>query len=277
MTRSTRSRKLRNVVVWVGLWLMVMIVIMPVARADSALTPSLTRSLQTVTEPWGQFMGPDLLGQGFLPDLLDRLLGPQGMTLQHQFYPWARCLHMVRNGQADILTGVYYAPEREDYLLFSDPITIIEDVLLVPEANPLARYADLRELAGLRIGVVRGAAHGEAFDRAAYLEKSEVVDIEQGFRMLAYGRIDALAGPRVNLMQELREKEVALSAYRFLEPPIGTSSLHVGFARSRPQALELKEIFNKALRKARESGQLQALAADHGIDLVLPPPVMPEN
>jgi polar amino acid transport system substrate-binding protein len=136
---------------------------------------------------------------------------------------WARCLHLMRSGDVDLLSSVWKRPEREEYLRYFDspfldhlPITFY-----VKKGSPLTidTYEDLYHIKS--IGVLRKASYFERFDLDDTLKKQEVSSQDQLFPMLLADRIEAIAGyvPTVNyrLVTEGYRGQIERTRYEFAE------------------------------------------------------------
>jgi len=106
--------------------------------------------------------------------------------------PFARCLSMVKNGQADMIVGVRKIPEREKELTFLDPPYTIQRYPLrffTLSSNEIMinSFDDLKKLT---VGTLRGGSYFELFDDSNSFTKIEVTSREQLVNMLLRGRID---------------------------------------------------------------------------------------
>ncbi len=110
--------------------------------------------------------------------------------------PWARCLELMKAGEADLLSSAYKRPEREEYMLyfgrpFLDTLPIAFYTLKEKKVV-INSYEDIYRLES--VGVLRGASYFEQFDQDTKVKKFEVASQDQLFPMLLAGRLDAIAG-----------------------------------------------------------------------------------
>jgi len=125
-------------------------------------------------------------------ELVTALLKEIGLSPTFTPCPWARCLEMLKNGKADIITGVLRRPEREQYLHFIDPPYKTKSskvFYLAKEVGDITTYEELRDLT---IGVQRGAKYFDRFDNDASLRLDPVNNDTFNFRKLLAGRVDAV-------------------------------------------------------------------------------------
>ncbi|MDX1655776.1 MAG: transporter substrate-binding domain-containing protein [Candidatus Competibacteraceae bacterium] len=118
-----------------------------------------------------------------------------GTDLQASFqaFPWKRCLELMRQGHADLISGILRRPEREEYLIFIEPPYKTHSTkvfyVLKGQGERIRRYEDLY---GLTIGVQAGVRYFDRFDQDPRLIREEVSTDLFNFRKLAHGRIDAV-------------------------------------------------------------------------------------
>jgi polar amino acid transport system substrate-binding protein len=132
------------------------------------------------------------LGEGIDVDIARQALASQGVTgLQLQILPWRRALAQLERGEADFAPAMRRTPEREAFLAFSRPYgTSVQHLLLSRAGMPLA-VRSLRDLQGLRIGVVQGYAYPAQVVQAVGPRLVRVNDQVALLRMAAAGRFDA--------------------------------------------------------------------------------------
>lgn len=110
--------------------------------------------------------------------------------------PWARCLELMKAGDADLLSSAYKKPEREEYMrYFSRPFLDslpIAFYTLKEKKVVINSYEDIYRLES--VGVLRGASYFEQFDQDEKVKKFEVASQDQLFPMLLAGRVEAIAG-----------------------------------------------------------------------------------
>jgi polar amino acid transport system substrate-binding protein len=107
--------------------------------------------------------------------------------------PWKRCLQLMRTGEADLISGIFKRPDRQQYMIFIEPPykTHSPKVFYVQKGKSrlIQTYWDLK---GLKIGVQAGVTYFERFDNDPALNKEEVGEDVFNFRKLAHGRLDAV-------------------------------------------------------------------------------------
>lgn len=202
--------------------------------------------------------------------LLQYLAAQTQFQLIIQPMPWQRALVSAQAGQG-VLYGASKSAEREAVLRFSEPI-YSDQVWLVKRCDSPLQFAQLSDLQDKSVGVVRGSAYGEEFDRAANVLFKAELDANNNrsrFAKLLRKRSDALViysqvqDTRV-LESDLNKKYGALAAsesgamqthpFCVLPKAVASRSVHFALAPGYNEAFLAR--LNSALRKARTSGEL---------------------
>jgi polar amino acid transport system substrate-binding protein len=120
------------------------------------------------------------------------------MNLKVEFIPctWARCLELMKTGEADLLSSAYKKPDREEYMLyFQQPFLDrlpIAFYYLKGKNHSVVNYEDIYQFNS--IGVLNEASYFERFDQDTNAKKFPVPSQDQLFPMLLAGRLEAVAG-----------------------------------------------------------------------------------
>ncbi len=218
-----------------------------------------TGGLVIATLDWPPYVERYLPHGGYAVQVIRAALASAGLAARFEFMPWSRAVAQMQVGRVAAIAPEYRTAEREADCDFSAPFPGGPLVLLAIAGNA-RRWGDLRDLAGLRIGVVRGYVHTDAFDAATFLRKEPANDELANLRKLMAGRIDAMAADR-NTVQFLLRRELAGHPVDVAEfqPPLGERDLHVCFSRARPDHAALRAAFDKGLAAVWAAGLVEAL------------------
>ena len=191
----------------------------------------------------------------------------KNMNIETEFvnYPWKRCLSNLQNGTADALVSVLKTPEREKYAYFPKMhISISKTVFFTKNDKGIKFKGSYEDLRDYTIGVITGFSYGDAFDKADYLKKDSAVDAHMLITKLLNGRHDLAA-----------ENKVVITAYaikmgvrdkiRFLEPPIHTQRLYVGFSKAK-KLQKLCNDFSRFLTEFKTTEAYKAILEKYGVD-----------
>ena len=258
-----RWQPLRKISFAMGLTLVFQVLILPGILNTTLLAGE--KQITAVTEPWPPFSGPRLRDKGFLPEVLVEAFDQFGYTVTVVFRPWARSLDDVKKGDKDILCGAYYTQERTKFLVYSQPIAEVQDVLFRKEGRNIT-YQQLTDLKPYKIGVVRGAAHGKEFDAADFLNKEEVTHSGQNIRKLLVDKIDLMAGP-MDVIKFIIKRDYPqfIDKIVVVNPPLSTNKIYFGFSKKVEGYQELLKAFTKGLKLIKNDGTFYYLAKKHSI------------
>lgn len=135
--------------------------------------------------------------------------------------PFARCLTMVKQGQADMILGLKKSAEREKDLIFLNPPHMVQH-------DPLRFFTlsskkmvinSFDDLTILTVGILRGASYFDLFDENKVITKVELTSREQLVNLLLRGRIDTFLEREESILplmslEEYREK-FSLANYQY--------------------------------------------------------------
>ncbi|MBI5523410.1 MAG: transporter substrate-binding domain-containing protein [Desulfarculus sp.] len=202
---------------------------------------------------------------GFEIEIFQAVASAMGLEAEFVQYPWKRCLSAMKSGEAHALISLLKTDERQEYTLFPDEhISISRTVFFTTAGRTIAFDGTYAGLADYTIGVIAGFSYGPAFDQASGLRKEEVSDAKLLIRKVLSGRND-LAAENQAVISGLARQMGVLEGLSFLEPPIHTQRLYVGFSRHKElQGLCLD--FSQALARFKQTPEYRDILARHGVD-----------
>lgn len=224
---------------------------------------------------WPPFFAESLPYYGFVSRIVSEAYGFEGYAVEYGFFPWARSLSLVEQGEWDAAPIWYPSGERLKTLVASDTVLTIEMSFFYLRDHPFdwETVDDLREL---RIGTVIGYSYGESFDAAIHEGRLKVEAARSeafNLRKLLAGRLD-VAPMETFVGHELLRTEFTLEERARIAhhpKPVGVFPHAVLFARSADPGLV--EAFNRGLRKLHESGSFDAILrealGDEGADVLI--------
>lgn len=236
------------------------------ALALTLCSPLHAREVVLSTTAWVPYIGLGLPGQGYVAEVAREALARSGHSLRLVFLPWARAVHMARQGKFDGYLPEYDSPEMQREFLFSAPFPGGPLGFFKRRTTPMLQSLELDDLKPYRIGVVRGYVNTPQFDARTDLNKHYANDDEANLRMLLAGRIDLmLTDMYVGWRLARRHSPEAAADIEFVQPPLARKDLHVCFTARLPQAETLRRQFDAGLRQLAREGTLARLRAKHGL------------
>ncbi len=210
--------------------------------------------------PW-KILSPQQEYIGIDMDILQRLASKHDLQLVVKPAPLARCLEMLKSGDADVVSNLMRTTDRESFIRYLEvPYqTHTDKVFYLQTGNPrdIRRY---EELEGLSIGVKRGAKYDPRFDNDLQLYKESAVTSLVNLKKLAIGRLDAVLSTESegdywikHLNWQGTFKKATL---RFDEP----RAVYFGLSRH-SKLLNLAVAFETDLRQLLQNGELEQIRA----------------
>jgi polar amino acid transport system substrate-binding protein len=232
--------------------------------------------INLATLNWPPYISEDVCNKGWVFQFTVALLVSKGYQVNIHFYPWARSVMLVEQGKMDILFPEYFiessAPsdavlgkKRRELLALSNKFAGGDLSLLKRKGYSFNLQADLGNLKGKIIGVVRGYQNTPEFDAmmdAKQFAVVEAVDELQLVKLLVAKRVDLIIGdPSVfsysvnysNLSN--RNKQALLNGIEKIEPALKYNNLYYAISNSYPLRHQLLDDINLALLEFQQNGE----------------------
>ncbi len=215
--------------------------------------------------------------QGTAERLVCEALKRSGWLCSVEVGEWESVLDEARVGAIDGIAAAWRTPERESYLLFSEPF-LTNRIIPVIDGNNLATIESPGDLSGLRVAVVSNYAYGDEIDAEAIgFEIIHVKNSKSGMRAVLQGEADVALVDELVARNELNHSE--MSSLRALDTVLAFRSLHLAISRSNPKAEVIIADFEHSYRLMLKDGTVNEilnvdwLATDFGqsgnLDVVL--------
>lgn len=205
--------------------------------------------------PWG-LAGSDGKPKGVYTVIFKRLSERSGCALEPRLTPIPRAVLEVSRGTASATIMMDRADLNEKTVAIGEVAALRIEVWL-PPGSP-AR--SLEDLAGKRVGYLRGPTYHEGFDRDTNIVKHQVTNPRQQLEMLGKGRLEGAIGVRENFLTAAAQ--MGISATDF-SPPIDLGKRIVKLwvtpgLRDSPCAEQLRQ----ALKEMRRDGEMSRLISE---------------
>lgn len=182
-----------------------------------------------------------------------------GYELEFINMPFIRAMHMLKAGDADVMTGVLRRADRESFLHFVEPPYRLYSnkafYLLKGNGGMIQSYDDLY---GLTIGVARGVKYFPTFDHDPRIKKDDVAEMKLNYNKLLHHRFEAFISTEDTGDYWLRELgledriEKAPYVYRKVQP------VHIVVSRNSPLADRLDEL-GAVVRELLNAGEYERI------------------
>jgi polar amino acid transport system substrate-binding protein len=227
--------------------------------------PALAVETITLTNgEWRPYMSPDAPHFGVVSRIVSEAFALEGVRVKYVFRPWKRAYIEAQRGEAD--GTVVWGPgpagsQREKQFFYSD--TVIEGRTVFFYLKRLHfDWKNYDDLVGLKIGGTAGYEY--EFEVRKDIKIDRASSDEVGFRKLLAGRFDIfpcdLYGGRAVLKQYFspaEQQQVAAHAKTY-----AVTSYHLLMSRANPANVRYIDLFNRGLKRLRDSGKYAAYVAE---------------
>lgn len=222
------------------------------------------RRLLVVSEPWPPYVfQKDGQLQGLDYETSLEVLRSLGFDVRFEFYPWKRCLQMVRTGQADALLDAGLTHERKAFLAFPDePLSTSRTVLFFKVETPFT-FTSYNDLAGLRVATQLGYYYTQKFMESDTFERMPANGMEGGLKMLLAGHADLAAANLYSGLYTARTLGIT-GRIGHTRNAISSGDNYLAFSLALGHA-GLADRFSKALKEFKRTDQYAAVIERYGL------------
>jgi len=199
------------------------------------------------------FLDSNGIARGYDVDIIKAIAKQRNLELEFCFTPWSQALENLREGEVDLLLGIFYTEQREDFYDFTIPHTLEYYAIFVHEDS---KVETLDDLIGRQIIALKGDASIDNFIKPMGLYENAfyVNSLPIAINLLSSGKHDAVIAPYSIGMEAIRSESI--KNLKVVGSPILPSPFR--FAVQKGDA-RLLSILNDGLDKMKASGQLKAL------------------
>lgn len=175
-----------------------------------------------------------------------------GYEFEVEFYPWGRCLEMMKKKSADVIVSAYYKKERTKYLIYPDePLSYSIFVAFVLKESPIKSEEDI---VGRSTSYVKFYYYGRDFESLP-VRKIPVSSSDIEFEMLKAKRVDMVI-EEYFVGMELVKKHGLSGKVRIIPLPhyLRPIASYAAFAK-KPGYEKLAKEFSKVLREVKKELQ----------------------
>lgn len=198
---------------------------------------------------------------GAAPELVTTIAKELGVkTVTSKDYgSWEQAQAAVRDGEADVIFGIYRNDERMKWLDYVEPPFMMDPVALIERRGDGFAYAKWDDLKGRRGITNEGESFGNEFDHfmASSLTVARSQGVDKAFDALLDKRADYLIIGLYPGRNEARKLGIAQQV-TFLPTEVVSQAMYVGFSK-KSKCNALKAGFAESLRKAVAAGRVQPL------------------
>lgn len=207
-------------------------------------------------------------GSGVVLEVLKQAFAEMHRDVVFQFYPWARCELMIKDGRAFGAAPYFKNEERLEKYDFSDPIVYsFNRFFFNKEKFPNGfSWNTLEDFHAYKIGGIIGYWYIPQFKRAG-LTVDYVPNDLTNLRKLVAKRIDFFVLDELAVRKMLRENFSVEEAAKIgiLEKPESFIKFHLMISRKYPGYTELTAELNQGLKIMKKKGSYLKILQRHGL------------
>ena len=224
-----------------------------------------SKLITSAANPWPPFADPDRADQGLSIEIIKAAFAVEGYPFNHQFMPWARAEHEVKNGKIDILPDAWFTDKRSSYLMFSKSYASNRITFIKRKGDPF-EYKGIESLTGKTVGVINGYGYGNDFMNADTFTREEVTDLIHNLKKLVLGRIDLTLEDEIVAKTTLQKEPALLRQIAFVKTPLSNNDLHIACSWTNPRHEEIISAFNRGLEVIKANGTLASIFQRYRIE-----------
>ena len=186
---------------------------------SQAYSDELKVGLAELDYPPFYYVGDDAM-TGASIEIAEALADIAGHQLTYKRVPWKRLQKELQSGSLDMVILYMRTEERERDVFYTQaPYIFEESYLFVGKDHELTEAQDLKQLSGYDFFYVRGYSHGEAFDSASYLHKTEVKDELELIKRISSDRPFIGVGSKPAIIYHAQQSGLG-EEIKFLQPAL---------------------------------------------------------
>ncbi len=205
---------------------------------------------------------PDAEVKGMDYEVTEAVFHILGVPFVIKFYPFKRCLLMVKNKQADAVIDLLATPKRRDYIFFPDePLSESPDVVFHLTDKPL-EINTLEDLKLYRVGAQLGFEYPNGLSQFL-VNQQKVSTIEQNLTKLLLNRIDIIVENRIVGLYAIKNMGLSRRVTYTDLPGEFLNRYFIGFAKKKGYD-SLSTQFNQALIQFKKTVAYKEILSKYG-------------
>ena len=224
--------------------------------------------------PWA-FLGPDKKVAGTDPEVIESILKKMGAKeVKYQNTEWSTLIPGVRAKRFDMaITGIFIKPDRCTQVIFTDPIMIAPDGMIVMKGNPkkINGFEAFVKDRTLKVGTTIGGTGPRDHALAVGVNRDQIVELPDTPTQIAAmkaGRIHAALNTdqgNVAILEQAKDPAVELARPFKQAEKDGKLLVGVTAFAFQPDAGPFVKEFNKQLATVRGSPEHIKILKKYGL------------
>lgn len=228
----------------------------------SAPSLALAQTVTMTTTNWAPFYAESLEKGGFVTAIVDASFKAAGYDSSIEFTSWTDALEQVKEGKKDVVVGAYFSEERAAYYHYSLPIYSVLTGVFKKSGHELDFYTSFDMLDQYKLGKLDGTVVAKSFDAYPFKHLKGYEQVSLGLTALDQGEIDLYVESYAVAKQVAADMGMQAEAIEMIQPPIEDNDLHIMISKSIPNAIEIRDAFNKGFVQIQANGTYETILKD---------------
>ena len=219
-------------------------------------------------DDYAPFTGRELPRGGMLSAVVQAALDRSGTGSSLAWQPWNRGYMMTLRGEYDATFPYIRSEQREQGFLYSAPLYVSQQHLFSRATDPV-EVDELSSVNGRRLCLPLGwqlPAKVQSLVDQGVLVRHSPPGLNECALLLLLGRDDVFLADRLLGTHALQATGAARLRFHVSGSVLSRQTMHLIVPRSRPDAVQLIERFDRGLQALRDSGSYQALIESFAVD-----------
>ncbi len=222
-----------------------------------------TSSLIIVSDPYEPFVFPPNTSlKGLDYEVTQAVFRQLNIPIEIKFYPWKRCLRMVKDRKADAILDLAITEERKTFLFFPEELLSDSSLIIFYHKDYPPKVNSIDDLKQYRIGIQRGYEYPKRLSDVL-MKRQYVASMEQNFKKLIINRIDLTIENRVVGLYRSAALGMQDQIKTMPLPIMFPSKNYLGFAKKEGYD-HLAEQFSQALIKFKRTQAYHDILVKYG-------------
>ncbi len=217
------------------------------------------KSITLTAGNYPPYQSPNLKHYGVVSRIVSEAFALEGVEVTYKFLPWKRAYKYILEGKLD---GVGYATKKSsrlEHFYFSEPVFEKKRAFFHLKSTQFD-WNNIEDLQGLKIGALLGYSYSDEFDEAdaiGLITTQRVNTHQQNMTKLAHGNRIDIALSTIDqgyyALQQVYPEDIELVTYH--PKMLQTAGMHLMLSKKVDKNKELVEVFNRGLKKLKQSGK----------------------
>lgn len=197
------------------------------------------------------------VSKGLDIEIIELICKEAKIPFEIQFYPWARCMQMIKQGNADVIFGILKNEERKSFLKYPDQNVSFDKRVIISKKDSKLKISSLNDLKSQTVGVVRDYAYEPNFDKSTLFSRDFSTSSNLVIDKLKADRFPLIALNESVAKFMIGDKE--WNNYKVHPYVITQDPLYTAFALNSKNAMSWFDQYNETMTKLYKKGEIQKI------------------